>query len=123
VWELAGEQAPEAGIDAAGSDISPIWNPEVYGTTMVVNGRTWPELAVEPRRYRFRLLDGSNGRFLILKLVSNPAATRPASPAVPFWQIGADGGFLPAPVEPKPPSTGQGSSSGTATSSSTRTTR
>jgi FtsP/CotA-like multicopper oxidase with cupredoxin domain len=85
-------------IGEAGSDISPIWNPEVFGNTMVVNGRTWPELQVEPRRYRFRLLDGTNGRFLILKLVSDPLAARPASPALPFWQIGADGGFLPAPV-------------------------
>jgi FtsP/CotA-like multicopper oxidase with cupredoxin domain len=86
-------------IGESGSDISPIWNPEFFGNTMVVNGRTWPQLEVEPRRYRFRFLDGSNGRFLILKLVSNPTATRPASPALPFWQIGADGGFLPAPVK------------------------
>ncbi len=86
-------------IGESGSDISPIWNPEFFGNTMVVNGRTWPQLEVEPRRYRFRFLDGSNGRFLILKMVSNPAATRPVSPtALPFWQIGADGGFLPAPV-------------------------
>jgi hypothetical protein len=34
------------------SDISPIWNPETFGNAMVVNGRTWPELQVEPRRYR-----------------------------------------------------------------------
>jgi FtsP/CotA-like multicopper oxidase with cupredoxin domain len=86
-------------IGESGSDISPIWNPEVFGNTMVVNGRTWPELAVEPRRYRFRFLDGTNGRFLILKLVGDPAAARPARPALPFWQIGADGGFLPAPVQ------------------------
>jgi FtsP/CotA-like multicopper oxidase with cupredoxin domain len=87
-------------IGESGSDISPIWNPEFFGNTMVVNGRTWPELEVEPRRYRFRFLDGSNGRFLILKLVTDPFATRPVSPtALPFWQIGADGGFLPAPVQ------------------------
>jgi bilirubin oxidase len=86
-------------IGESGSDISPIWNPEFFGNTMVVNGRTWPQLEVEPRRYRFRFLDGSNGRFLILKMVSDPAAMRPVSPtALPFWQIGADGGFLPAPV-------------------------
>ncbi len=35
------------------SDISPIWNPEFFGNTMVVNGRTWPYLTVEQRRYRF----------------------------------------------------------------------
>jgi len=81
-----------------GSDVPPIWNPEFFGNTMVANGRTWPFLEVEPRRYRFRFLNGCNSRFLILKLVTNPLATRPATPALPFWQIGAEGGFLPAPV-------------------------
>ncbi len=80
------------------SDISPIWNPEFFGNTMVVNGRTWPILTVEPRRYRFRLLNGCNSRFLILKMVTNPLAARPATAALPFWQIGSEGGFLPAPV-------------------------
>jgi spore coat protein A, manganese oxidase len=82
-----------------GSDISPIFNPEFFANTMVVNGRTWPTLSVEPRRYRFRFLNGCNSRFLILKLVTNPTARRPARAALPFWQIGTDGGFLPAPVQ------------------------
>jgi bilirubin oxidase len=81
------------------SDISPIWNPETFHNTMVVNGRTWPSLEVEQRRYRLRLLNGCNGRFLILKLVTGDPTTRPAVPALPFWQIGAEGGFLPAPVQ------------------------
>jgi bilirubin oxidase len=70
------------------SDISPIWNPEFFGDTMVVNGRTWPFLEVEQRRYRFRFLNGCNARFLILQLDHD----------LPFWQIGTEGGFLPAPV-------------------------
>ncbi len=80
------------------SDISPIWNPEFFANTMVVNGRTWPVLQVEPRRYRFRLLNGCNSRFVILKMVTNPLAKRPARPVLPFWQIGSEGGFLPEPV-------------------------
>jgi spore coat protein A len=71
------------------SDVPPIWNPEFFGNTMVVNGRTWPFLDVEPRRYRFRFLNGCNGRFLILRFNNG----------LPFWQIGAEGGFLPAPVQ------------------------
>jgi spore coat protein A len=71
------------------SDISPIFNPEFFGNTMVVNGKAWPFLNVEQRRYRLRFLNGSNSRFLILKL----------SNGLTFWQIGAEGGFLPAPVE------------------------
>jgi bilirubin oxidase len=80
------------------SDISPFWNPEFFGNAMLVNGNTWPNLNVEPRRYRFRLLNGCQGRFLILKLVLNPLAPRPAAPVLPFVQIGTEGGFLPAPV-------------------------
>jgi spore coat protein A len=71
------------------SDISPIFNPEFFGNTIVVNGRTWPFLEVEQRRYRFRFLNGCNSRFLLLEL----------SNGLPFWQIGTEGGFLPAPVE------------------------
>ena len=62
---------------------------------MVVNGCTWPFLNVEPRRYRFRLLNGCNARFLILKVASQPQAQ---GTALPIWQIGADGGFLAAPA-------------------------
>ncbi|MEV0035476.1 multicopper oxidase [Streptomyces sp. NPDC050804] len=81
------------------SDIAPIWNPEFFANAMVTNGRTWPVLSVEPRRYRFRFLNGCNARFLILKIVADPLASRPAAPALPFWQIGSEGGFLPAPVQ------------------------
>ncbi len=69
--------------------VSPIWNPEFFGNMMVVNGFTWPYLDVEQRRYRFRLLNGCNSRFLILQF---------GDPRVEVWQIGAEGGFLPAPV-------------------------
>ncbi len=71
------------------SDVPPIWNPEFFGNTMLVNGKTWPKLEVEPRRYRFRVLNGCNARYLLLKF----------SKKVPVWQIGAEGGFLPQPVE------------------------
>jgi len=69
------------------SDISPIWNPEFFGNMMVVNGFTWPNLDVAPTKYRFRFLNGCNSRFLILK----------ADNGMPFYQLGGDQGFLPAP--------------------------
>ena len=80
------------------TDVPPIWNPETFGNVMVVNGQSWPETEVEPRRYRLRLLNASNARIMILELVANPTAARPVPPVLPFWQIGADGGFLPAAV-------------------------
>jgi FtsP/CotA-like multicopper oxidase with cupredoxin domain len=80
------------------SDVPPIWNPEFFGDAMMVNGRTWPLLRVEPRRYRFRILNGCNARFLILTIAAHPRH-RPAQAALPMWMIGSEGGLLRAPVE------------------------
>jgi FtsP/CotA-like multicopper oxidase with cupredoxin domain len=81
---------PDAACDGV-SDVSPIWNPEFFGNVMVVNGRSWPYLEVDPRRYRLRLLNGCNSRFLILDFSRITG--------VDVWQIGADQGFLPTPVD------------------------
>ena len=37
--------------------------PEMFGDFILVNGMTWPFLEVEPRQYRFRVLNGSDSRF------------------------------------------------------------
>jgi spore coat protein A, manganese oxidase len=58
------------------------------GNTMVVNGKVWPYLNVEPRKYRFRMLNASNTNgfdFLLLDENLNQH---------PFWQIGTDGGLI-----------------------------
>ena len=82
----------------------PYWIPTFGGDAMTVNGRTWPVLAVEPRRYRFRFLNGCNGRYLSMNLTDAPNAVRSNAPsAVRFWQIGTDGGLLDTPVELNPP--------------------
>jgi FtsP/CotA-like multicopper oxidase with cupredoxin domain len=57
---------------------------------IIVNGNTWPYLNLEQCRYRFRLLNGCQSRFLILDFSSIPG--------VEVWQIGNEGGFLAAPV-------------------------
>jgi len=71
-------------------EFSPIWNPEFFGNTLIANGNTWPFLTVEQTRYRFRLLDGCQARFLILDFNQIPG--------VEVWMIGNEGGFLAAPV-------------------------
>jgi FtsP/CotA-like multicopper oxidase with cupredoxin domain len=83
------------------SPVSPIWNPEFFGNMMVVNGTSWPYLEVDQRRYRFRFLNGSNSRFLLLKLTTSPRTDNDSfnTPEGSFWQLGAEGGFLPAAVE------------------------
>jgi FtsP/CotA-like multicopper oxidase with cupredoxin domain len=73
-----------------GGDFSPIWNPEFFGNTIMVNGNTWPFQTVEHARYRFRFLNGCQSRFLILDFSNIPW--------VEVWQIGNEGGFLAAPV-------------------------
>ncbi|MBI5593912.1 MAG: multicopper oxidase domain-containing protein [Deltaproteobacteria bacterium] len=88
-------------IPEPGADLSPIWNPEVFLNTMVVNGRTWPVQAVEPDMYRFRFLNGCDARFLMLKLVTATDINDPNTwvdlPSQ-FTQIGAEQGLLPNPV-------------------------
>lgn len=64
---------------------------EVDGAdTPVVNGKAYPFLAVQPRRYRLRILNASNERFWRLQFVAGDA---PGDNIVPFWLIGTDGGF------------------------------
>ena len=60
-----------------------------FGNTIVVNGKVWPYLKVEPRKYRFRILNASNLRAYDLKL-SNGGV---------FHQIGTDLGLLHHTVE------------------------
>ncbi|MFB3879682.1 MAG: multicopper oxidase family protein [Armatimonadota bacterium] len=76
----------------------PYWLPEFFGNVMLVNGRTWPYFSVEPRRYRFRVLDGCNARFLRMWLQNT--VTGAFGP--PIWQIGTDGGLLDTPVKLDP---------------------
>ncbi len=80
------------------SDVSPIWNPEFFGNTILANGNTWPKCSVERRRYRFRLLNGCTARTFNLKLAASvdSGLVRPLAPDpdVKFWVIGSDGGFL-----------------------------
>jgi FtsP/CotA-like multicopper oxidase with cupredoxin domain len=65
------------------------WEPEFFGDTILVNGKIWPFCEVEPRKYRLRIINGSNARFYGLRW----------SDRRPFIQIGSDQGLLAAPVE------------------------
>ena len=56
---------------------------------MLVNGKSFPYLEVEPRKYRFRLLNASNARFFQPSLSNEQK----------FHVIGTDQGLLPAPIE------------------------
>jgi spore coat protein A, manganese oxidase len=66
------------------------WIGEYFGDVMLVNGKVWPFLEVEPRMYRLRILNGCNARILSLDL-GGPSP----------WQIGAEGGMWDQPVPMK----------------------
>lgn len=60
-----------------------------FGNTIAVNGKIWPYLRVEPRKYRLRILNGSNARGYDLKLGNGDV----------FHQIGTDLGLLHHPKD------------------------
>lgn len=99
---------------------------EAFNDTPVVNGTAYPTTTVDPKAYRYRILNAANDRFWNLSwYVADPttgtltevalnqtevaaAQTDPTvfptpdeskSPKGPSWiQIGTEGGFLPTPV-------------------------
>ncbi|KAF3788419.1 Spore coat protein [Nymphaea thermarum] len=69
-------------------NIHPIWQPEYFGDTILVNGRAWPYLKVQKRKYRFRILNACNARYLNLSLSNGMALT----------QLASDSAYLPHPI-------------------------
>jgi spore coat protein A len=67
-----------------------VWIGEYFGDVMLVNGKVRPFLNVEPRLYRFRILNGCNARVMDLHI----GGAR-------LWQIGAEGGMWDKPVPVK----------------------
>jgi spore coat protein A len=83
--------------------------PEFFGDTMLANGLVYPETEVEPRRYRLRILNACQARFLNLQLYVDddtedsitlaPLTLTPTNAKGPdFLVLGTEGGFLPKPV-------------------------
>jgi spore coat protein A len=80
-WNADGSLLYPTGIEP---DENGPWIGEYFGDTMLVNGKIWPDLVVEPAVYRFRVLNGCNARILNLNIG-----------AVPMYVIGTEGGLLP----------------------------
>lgn len=73
--------------DAITSGRTPTHVPEMFGDVICVNGVAWPNLAVERRQYRLRLLNGSDSRVYNLSFGG-----------LFFFQVSTDGGLLNTPV-------------------------
>lgn len=63
----------------------------LWGDVVLTNGVPWPKMAVEPRKYRFRVLNASISRGYRLQLGNGED----------FQVIGTDGGLMPAPATTK----------------------
>ncbi len=74
--------------------------PEAFFDTILINGGVYPEATVTPNRTRFRLLNGSQARFYHLNLypenLSIPGEAKVGTPGPIMYQVGTEGGFLPA---------------------------
>lgn len=68
--------------------VNPSVQPFFNGNTIAVNGKLWPYLTVQPRKYRFRILNASNTNSLTLCLDGGRT----------FYQIATDGGLMEKPV-------------------------
>src|SRR5580692_5808235 len=67
----------------------------ILGDKFLVNGKIQPFFNVQPRRYRFRMLDTGPSRFyeFFLTNLNNLGATNP------YYLIGTDGNLLPHPIQ------------------------
>lgn len=67
----------------------------ILGDKFLVNGTIQPFFQVQPRRYRFRLLDTGPSRFyeFFLTDLNNLGGSNP------YWLIGTDGNLLPNPIQ------------------------
>ncbi len=84
---------PDTAADSPSWPGGPSAQPEFFGDVILVNGKAWPVMDVQPQKYRFRMLNGSDSRFYNLKMAAG------ADAALGFTQIGSDDGLLPAPLQ------------------------
>src|SRR5579872_1876080 len=67
----------------------------ILGDKFLVNGKIRPFFEVQPRRYRFRLLDTGPSRFYEFFLTD----LNNLNTANPYWLIATDGNLIPNPVQ------------------------
>lgn len=67
----------------------------LWGDVIHVNGQPWPFMNVEPRKYRFRILNSAVSRNFDVYFVKSTAT----STKLPFQVIGSDAGLLSKPVQ------------------------
>lgn len=115
-WDWGPTVSPPASGTSALPPVSVV--PEGFFDTILVNGGIYPSASVPPKRVRFRILNGSQARFYHLNLhpedPSTPGEAQVGTPGPVMYQVGTEGGFLPAvaihdnttpiPLDPSDPS-------------------
>lgn len=74
---------------------------EFFGDFMLVNGKIWPKQVVEPRRYRLRMLNGCDSRFLVIGFLAFDAGATyivSTGESVTYTIVGADQGLQDKPI-------------------------
>ena len=75
---------------------------EFFGDHMVVNGKIWPKMDVEPRNYRLHLLNGTDSRFMAIQfraVAAGATGLEGAGAPIPFYVIGSDQGLASSATE------------------------
>lgn len=88
-------------INQDAPEVFPSLLPEVFAEHSILNGAAYPYVELEPRHYRFRILNAAQARFYNLQLYYADSTGKQANlnkPGPRFIQIGTEGGFLPFPV-------------------------
>ena len=77
-------------LNATGVDplVHPQWHPEFFGEVITVNGKAWPYMKVQRRKYRLRILNAGNARYLGLSF----------STGLSFNVLASDASYLSRPV-------------------------
>ncbi|XP_021887105.1 multicopper oxidase LPR2-like [Carica papaya] len=68
--------------------IHPQWKPEYFGDVVIVNGKAWPYMMVQRRKYKFRLINASNARFFRFFFTNG----------LRFIHVGSDSAYIEKPV-------------------------
>ena len=87
------------------------WGAEAFLDTPVVNGKVYPTLTVEPKPYRFRVLNAAHDRFFNLQIyqassivssitVNNPGSGYTSDPVVTITGGGGTGATAAATIDP-----------------------
>ena len=83
--------------DNSDPEVPPLWVPEFFGDTVLVNGKAWPYL--DRRAQEVPISDPERlQRAVLSRHTQREPRERPTGQArsgPPFIQIGSDGGFLP----------------------------